>query len=500
MIEQPEIKTGVSRLHQVELPLEQPIDVGRYVNALRRSRVLIAAIVAGVTGIVLVLSLVLPNTYSAEATILFNEGPSVTAATDAARQLATIEKLLVTRDVLARSAHRLPGESVTTLARKVHASVDPNANIVSIRASTATPERAARTANVVAGAFLAREREVELLQMQRAKARLTAMIVGLRGTPGGAAQIALIRERLSELSVNEATAGSELQLADPARPPATADSPRPVRNAGFAFVAALFIAVLAALGRERIAPRVGDARELEQLSAFPILAEIPQPRGRLRDPQAALRERDAYEALGAIVTAQLPSGRQQILMVTSALAREGRAQVTAGLSRALAQAGETALVIDADLRRPGLEHLFGMEPAPGLAEILAAARQGDTDTAAEMIVEPPASALPRRRNGSLAVLGAGEAASPALVSPDVLKILFGELRRSAFTCVVLHGPPVLGSPECRSWARNVDAILVVSNPALLSPAAVVEMREQLEQVDPPVLGHVVVGGGRNGGP
>ena len=51
--------------------------------------------------------------------------------------------------------------------------------------------------------------------------------------------------------------------------------------------------------------------------------------------------------------------------------------MTAGLSRALAQAGETALVIDADLRRPALEQLFGMEPAPGLAELLAAARQGD---------------------------------------------------------------------------------------------------------------------------
>jgi Mrp family chromosome partitioning ATPase len=494
VIEQREIKTGPSQLHALEFPPEQPIDVGRYANALRRSRGLIAAIIVGVTGIVLALSLALPKTYSAAATILFDEGPSVTGSTDAQRQLATIEKLLVTRDVLARSVHRLRGETLTTLAGNVHASVDPNANIVTIRASAKNPDRAARTANVVASAFLARERDVELAQMRREKARLLAMMASLKGTPGGAAEIALIRERISEVSVNEATAGSELQLADPARPPTTPDSPRPLRNAAFAFVAALFIAILAALGRERIAPRIGESRELERLSGFPILTEIPQPRSRLRDPEAALRERDAYEALGAIVTAQLPHERQHILMVTSALATEGKARVTAGLSRALAQAGETALVIDADLRRPGLEQFFGMEPAPGLAEILAAARQGDTDIAAEMIVEPPASALSRRRNGSLAVLGAGEAASPALVSPDALRTLFAELRQSAFTCVVLHAPPVLGNPECRVWVRNVDAILVVSNPALLSPAAVVELREQLEQGDRPVLGHVVVGG------
>jgi Mrp family chromosome partitioning ATPase len=493
VIEQRDIPTGVSQLHPLDLPPEQPIDVGRYVNALRRSRGLIAAIIVGITGIVLALSLALPKTYSAEATILFDEGPSVTGTTDAQRQLATIQKLLVTRDVLARSVRHLPGQTLPTLARDVHASVDPNANIVTIGASAKTPERAARTANVVASAFLARERDVELAQLRREKARLSAMMASLKGTPGGAAEIALLRERISEVSVNEATAGSELQLADPARPPTTPESPRPVRNAAFAFVAALFIAILAALGRERIAPRIGESRELEQLSGFPILTEIPQPRSRLRDAESALRERDAYEALGAIVTAQLPHERQHILMLTSALPSEGKSRVTAGLSRALAQAGETALVIDADLRRPGLEQLFGMEPAPGLAEILAAARQGDTETAAEMIVEPPTS-VSRRRSGSLAVLGAGNAASPALVTPDALSILFGELRRSGFTCIVLHAPPVLGNPECRSWARNVDAIVVVSNPALLSPAAVVEVREQLEQVDRPVLGHVIVGG------
>ena len=48
--------------------------------------------------------------------------------------------------------------------------------------------------------------------------------------------------------------------------------------------------------------------------------------------------------------------------------------------------------VAADLRRPALEQLIGMEPAPGLSEILAAARQGDTETAGEMIVEPATSA------------------------------------------------------------------------------------------------------------
>lgn len=494
MIEQHKPTAQVSQLHALDLPPEQPIDVGRYANALRRSKLLIAAIVAAVTAIVLLMSLALPKTYSAHSTILFDEGQSLATTTDAERQLATIQKLLVTRDVLARSARRLPGETVGSLAGKIQASVDPTANIVTISASASTPKRAAQIANVVAGAFLVRERAAELTRIRSAETRLKATITALKGTPGAKAQIALIRERLSELSLGEATAGSELQLADAAHPPSRADSPRPVRNAAFAFVAALFVAMLVALGRERIAPRIGEPRELERLTGYPILTEIPKARRHLRDPQAALRERDAYDALAAVVAAQLPPRRQHILMLTSPSADKAKAQATAGLSRALAQAGETALVVDADLRRPALEQLFGMEPAPGLAEILAAARQGDSEAAGEMIVEPPTSASPRR-TGSLAVLGAGEAASPALVTPDALGILFAELGQSGFTCIVFNGPPFVGYPESRAWAQHADAVIVVSRPDRLHPSDAVELRNQLDLVETPVLGHVVIDGG-----
>ena len=492
MIEQREIQAPVSRLRAVEPPSEQPIDIRRYVNALNRSRLLIGAIVVGLTAFVLVLSLALPKTYTAQATILFDETPSLTSSTDEQRQLATIQKLLMTRDVLALGARKLSGQTAATLAGKVHASVDPNANIVLIAASASKPRQAARTANAVANAFLARERAVELARARAARARLTGAIARLRGTPGGKAEIALIRERLSELSVSEASAGSELQLADSARPPSSATSPKPLRNAGFAFVAALFIAVLAAVGRERVAPRVAEARELERLSGIPIVAEVPHSAGRFGAATPA--EREAYDVLAAVVAAQLPRQRQQVLLMTSALPDKAKARATAGLSRALAQAGETALVIDADLRRPSLEQLFGMERAPGLAEILAAVRQGDAETAAGMIVEPPVSASSRRRTGSLAVLGAGEAASPSLVSPDALEVLFGELGESAFTFVVIHGPPVLEAEGARTWAQHVDAMLVVSRLERTSPNDLVELREQLEQVDTTVLGHVVLGG------
>jgi Mrp family chromosome partitioning ATPase len=493
MIEHRELAENGTRLHALEPPPEQPVDLSRYWGALYRSRVLIAAIVATLTGIVLGLSLALPKTYTANATVLVDESPDVTASADVERQLATIQTLLTTRDVLTRAAARLPGESADALAGKVHASVDPKANIIHIRASASTATGAARTANAVARAFLARQRSLELRRLEAARARLLEAMTRLRGSPGARGEIALIRERFSELSVSEANAGSELQLADAARPPAAAASPRPFRNAIFAFVAGLFIAVLAALGRERIAPRMNGPRELERLSGLPVLSVIPQVNPRVGRNGAFAPEREAYEALVGLIGTQLPASPQHTLLVTSALADEGKARVAAGLARALAHAGETTLVVDADLRRPSLEQLFGMEPAPGLTEILAAARNGDPDAASEMIAEPPAPAG-RRGAGSLAVLGAGEAPSPRMVSDEAVELFFAELSRSGFTYIVIQGPPLLGPADCRFWAQRVEGVLVASQPDRLTPRDVVATRELLPRLDADVLGYVVVGG------
>ena len=494
MIEQQRVTERVSRLRAIEPPQEQPVDVRRYVNALRGSWLLIAAIVIPVTAGVLALSLNSPKTYSSTATMLLDESPD-TASADAARQLATIQTLLTTRNVLQEAARKLPGESAQTLAGKVTAAVDPNANIVRINASAESPRAAARIANAVTTVFLSRQRTSELRRLEASRARLVDALARLRGTPGSRAEIALIKERLTELSISEANAGSELQLADAARVSARPVSPRPVRNGAFAFVAALFIAVIVALGRARVAPRVGGPRELGQLTGLPILTQVPQ--ARRRPGGASPVERESYESLAAVVKSQLPSRRQHILFVTSAFADEGKESVTAGLGLALAHAGEKTLLVDGDLRRPTLERLFGMEPAVGLAEILASAQRGDEDAAADVIMEPPASAS-KRETGSLSVLGTGDASASVVVSGDALEVLFRELARSAFSYVLIAGPPLLGPVDSRLWVRGVEAVLIATQPERLTPTDAVELRERLDGIGANILGHVVVGGASRG--
>ena len=74
----------------------------------------------------------------------------------------------------------------------------------------------------------------------------------------------------------------------------------------------------------------------------------------------------------------------------------------------------------------------------------------------------------------------------------------GQLRESAFTFVVVHAPPLLESEGCQAWAQHADALLVVSRLEKMAPNELVELREQLEQVNTIVLGHVVLGSTKGG--
>ena len=300
------------------------------------------------------------------------------------------------------------------------------------------------------------------------------------------------------LTVSEASAGQELQLAQAARPPAAASSPRPVQNTIFAFFAATFLAILAALARDQLAPRVGGTRELSKLTGLPALGAVPPPRrsqGGAPEMPAGEADDEAYDGLRAALEFRLPAGSQHVLLVTSALPGEGKSTVTAGLGRALAQAGHRTLLVSANLRRPTLDELFGCSGAPGLANVLNAFHQNGqigAGTLIERAVRPVPEAFGPEE---LQVLPSGTAsASPVrLLSTGALVTFFDQLGRSDYDYVLVDGPPLLDLIDGQLLAQWVDGMLVVSRLDRLTPQAAVELHELLEQVDAKALGMVMVG-------
>jgi capsular exopolysaccharide synthesis family protein len=488
-----------------DLPPDEPVEVGRYLDAFRRSKWLIALIVVALTAAVLVISLLLPKTYRATSKIALVQPPDSLASSDAPstqRGLNTVAVRLTTRDARrAAVKNGLEGETVDSLRDKLHATVDQDANVINVIATDDTARGAAEIANGVAGTFLARQRRQERRQLARTRAVLNKQLADLQAslTPLNQAEvgseITTVRQRLTDLTLSEANGGSTLELAERAQAPTSASSPRPIRNALFALFASLFIAALVVLARAQLRPRVSGARELSRLLDLPVMVEVPFVRRRFGHSPNTLSaiEYEAYQTLQASLRMQLPPDGQRTVLVTSALHGEGKTEVTAALGLVLAQSGQRTWLVSADMRWPRLHELFDVAQTPGLAEVLASGRQGENAVAELVGARKKGS---RDNGGRLHVLASGQRPpDPAqLLAGGALDGFFDEIKESDYDYVLLDGPPLLGLVDSQVLAQRVDGVIVVCRPDRLTSENAIDMRELLQRLRAPALGLVIIGG------
>jgi non-specific protein-tyrosine kinase len=462
--------------------------------------VLIALIVLPLTALVLAFSLLIDKSYRATAQIVLVDNAGAFPSSDVeTRQLATFQALSRTRTVLSRAASRLEGETVETLQQNISSAVDANANILSISATNKEPAAAAATANAVAQAFLAQQRTATETQLAADRANLERMLRRLRSTTASPAEVRAIQGRLSEIGVEEASAGSGLQLAEAAIPPARPYSPRPVRNAVFAFFAALFLAVLAALARENLVRRPAGARELGRLLQLPILAAVPAARRRrgqrLRRARGA--ELEAYDALAASLEFQLGVSSHDTVLIASALPGEGASEVAARLGEALADAGRATLIVDADLRRPCLHELFSLPAAPGFRDMLAAAQSSMSNGSSPLHKRVDEALAGSRVAERLAVIPAGARTSRSSLrfgrdGADARAVM-AELAGRGFDYVLVVGPPLLETVEGQILARLVDTALITARLDQLTIDNIHDLRDVIERGEINALGVAAIG-------
>ena len=489
------------------VPEESEADVRRYLNAVSRSRWLIAVTVILITGIVVALSLSLPKRYEATARILVDDETSLISPSDAEsqqRRLATLETVTTSPAVLDEAAGDVAGETQESLEDKVESRVDEQANVIDIAATDRSPQVAADVANAVAEGFLEVNESTEQERLTRARSALQEDLQRLSAS-GDSAEVGAIRERLSELNVQISTAGSELQLSQRAEVPTDPSSPQPVRNGIIAIFGSLFLGILLALGRDQLRPGVRGPRELGRLmGGVPVLATVPYVRRRLlrrrRASTTTAAEHEAYQTLRASVKLALGRGSNKIVLVSSAVHGEGKTTVTARLGRALAQAGQDTLLISADLRVPTLHSLFGMPDRPGLADAIGLAeRAGVSDyilPATVREVGVPGFDGAAAQEGKLHLLTSGTTVDdPArLLSSEAAGEFFEHIRGFDYDYVLIDTPPMLGIADIQALGQHADELLLVSRLDRLTTEAVIDTRELLDRLRIRPIGLVVIGG------
>jgi capsular exopolysaccharide synthesis family protein len=170
---------------------------------------------------------------------------------------------------------------------------------------------------------------------------------------------------------------------------------------------------------------------------------------------------DAYSRLAAELHQVSQSRPLTTLMLTSAEPGEGKSLTAANLALALSTSyRKRVLLVDADLRQPSLQVLFGAGDAPGLSDCLLAG--GHTPV------------QPLRLSGTLSLLPAGypEANPLATLTSSRMKELLSE-QAEHFDWVIMDAPPLAVFPDAHLLATLVNGVVLVVG-AGQTPLAAVE--------------------------
>jgi receptor protein-tyrosine kinase len=494
---------GNSQTNRSPTALEGAGVIRRCANALRRSRGLIFLIVLLLTAAAVGVSLILPKTYESTATIALDVTGSDETSLDAEtaeRRLATIKSLISSPNVDERAAEKLPGVAADEIHSSVSAAVDPEANLVEVTGSDRDPEVSADIANTVAQAFIEVETELEQRRLSSAVQNLQKQLNSVSRDPNAVTEVAMIRRKMSDLAVQEANAGADLQIVKPAEIPTSPASPRPIRNGILAFFAALFLGVLFALARDRLRPRITEPRELGRMTGWPVLAGIPDVRRRLRlrSLDSLIAEHEAYQTLAAAFQVAVPpGGGNKVILVTSAVHQEGKSTVTARLGQTLAQSGLKTLLVSADLRWPTLHEAFEVPLAPGLTEVTGLIERAGVS---QYMLQATAHEIPLPEHGGrapaelhLLTSGAATAGPSAMLASGSAAELFRYIRDFDYSYVLVDGPPVIGIADAQPLVQLVDGVLFVARLDQLKPENIGDIQELFARLGRTPIGSVAIG-------
>ena len=283
----------------------------------------------------------------------------------------------------------------------------------------------------------------------------------------------MLLQRMKEAGVSAGLRASNIHIVDQALPPLAPVRPRPLTNIAISLVVGLVLGITCAFVQEFMDTTVKTPVHVEQATGMLSLGIIPmldrrtgsRPGERTSLPalpggpekkrwtlMASIPESAFAEAYRKLRTSFLLSQTPdppRVAVVTSAMPREGKTSVAVNLAIALAQKGASVLLIDADMRRPRVHTVLGLENTYGLSTMLAD----------HTVLEPlRAPSVP-----NLWVLPCGPPpANPAdALSSPRMEELIREYRQT-YDHVVLDSPPLGHFTDAVVMSHLADGALLVA--------------------------------------
>jgi polysaccharide biosynthesis transport protein len=287
-------------------------------------------------------------------------------------------------------------------------------------------------------------------------------------------------DRLIMFKTEQRQKNSSMQIVSPAKESNRAIEEMPVKKMGMVGFAGFMVPYAIAVLLEFLVKRIVDSKRLEATIKAPLLGEISRYTGGTLNDSSRRMFTESVDALRANLSFKLEGVRS--IVITSSMPAEGKSSVASQLAISLAKAfEEPVLLIDADVRLPGLHSMFGLSFGPGLTNVL----RGQVDVVEAINTSP----------GHLVhVMTAGKlSGSPhALLGKKNVKEFLASVPER-YRYIVIDTAPVLPAAETLSIAAAADATIVCAMRDVSRTDHLQRAQRQLTAAGANILGTVFSG-------
>ncbi|PYR42891.1 MAG: hypothetical protein DMF93_04585 [Acidobacteria bacterium] len=265
-------------------------------------------------------------------------------------------------------------------------------------------------------------------------------------------QSLLTREKELRVSANSRTNNVRLvDRAETPRGPITAGGRRTVL---MSLMIGLVLAVAVALGLDYMNDTIKTPEDVTRRLKLPFLGLVPVVRGDKHPLLASSHVPhdfgESFRSLRTSLLSKYQGDATKIITVTSAQPLEGKTTTAANIAMALAYGGARVLLIDADMRRPGLHRPLRLTNDRGLSQVLTG--QARVRDVIQRTVDP----------NLLAITAGRSPLNPSeLLSSERMKTLLTNLAHGPFNWIIIDTPPVLAVTDAVILAPMVTGVTFV---------------------------------------
>lgn len=319
--------------------------------------------------------------------------------------------------------------------------------------------------------------------------------------------------KLQEANISAGIKATNITIIDPARPQSIPVLPKRGYNLSLGLLVGVFLGFVTGYAAEGLDRTVSNPLDVEEITGAPVIGVIPnfgsknpsygarlatearklKGKGTINEQEESEFPRSVWlldhpesagaEAVRALRTSILLSragSGSKCIVVTSCSPGEGKTTITLNLAVALAQHGAHVIVIEADMRRPGMRRLATLPKEIGLSNVLTGSCTTEKAIHRELFV-PNLDILPA---GPRPPLPADILGSPAF--DELLKDL-----RSHYGIVLIDSPPALLVTDAVLISLQADAVIWVAQSEVVSRPQLSRANRLIERNRMPVIGFVM---------